>query len=164
MLQRSQDTSLQDKDQDRLALGSSSSSSTSYLMSPRPLRSKVSNEGCQSSTDSSRHGWLYTQKSFKFNNRCHKKCENATILKIYFYPPFTEPSSLQSFEILISFHSIHPHKLFRSLDSFDYKSKNIQKQIILGLPATAAANSSSASITLVPMGLSAFLYVICDSL
>ena len=80
MLQRGQDTSLQDKDQDRLALGSSSSSSTSYLMSPRPLRSKVSNEGCQSSTDSSRHGWLYTQKSFKFNNRCHKKCENATIL------------------------------------------------------------------------------------
>ena len=84
MLQRGQDTSLQDKDQDRLALGSSSSSSTSYLMSPRPLRSKVSNEGCQSSTDSSRHGWLYTQKSFKFNNRCQKNVKILILLLLLY--------------------------------------------------------------------------------
>ena len=84
MLQRSQDTSLQDKDQDRLALGSSSSSSTSYLMSPRPLRSKVSNEGCQTSTDSSRHGWLYTQKSFKFNNRYHKNVKILILLLLLY--------------------------------------------------------------------------------
>jgi len=46
----------------------SSSSSTSYLMSPRPVRSKTS-DGCQASSESSRHGWLYTQPSFKFSNR-----------------------------------------------------------------------------------------------
>jgi len=49
----------------------SSSSSTSYLLSPRPVRSKNSSDACQSSADS-RHGWLYTQSSFKFSNRAFK--------------------------------------------------------------------------------------------
>jgi len=49
----------------------SSSSSTSYLLSPRPVRSKNSGDACLSSSDS-RHGWLYTQSSFKFSNRAFK--------------------------------------------------------------------------------------------
>merc|ERR1719282_1724455 len=68
---------LNGSDQDKLktsnSLGSSnytsSTNSTSYLLSPRPVRSKSSNEGCQTMVESNRHGWLYTQSSFKFHNR-----------------------------------------------------------------------------------------------
>ena len=45
----------------------SSSGSSSYLLSPRPVRSRLSGES--HGVGDCRHGWLYTQSQYKYNNR-----------------------------------------------------------------------------------------------